>query len=45
MTPENYRKAMNLVIELEELTERGTNDRLDKVTKQLRIELAYNLKK
>ena len=45
MTPENYRKAMNLVIELERLTERGTNDRLDKVTKDLRIELAYSIKK
>lgn len=43
MTRENYKKAMNLVIELEGITG-TTNDRLDKVIKDLRIELAYSIK-
>ena len=45
MTSENYRKAMNLVIELEQVTEIGTNAGLDKLTRDLRIELAYSLRK
>ena len=44
MTSENYRKAMNLVIELEQVTELGTNAGLDKLTQKLRIELAYSLR-
>jgi len=43
MTRENYKKAMNLVIELEGVP--GTaSDRLDKVIKDLRIELTYSIK-
>ncbi len=44
MTPSQYRKAMNLVIELEQVINLGTNEGLDKLTKELRIELAYSLK-
>ncbi len=44
MTTAQYRQAMNLVIELEQVTKLGTNERLDKLTKELRIELTYALR-
>ena len=44
MTRENYKKAMNLVIELEQVAERGTNEGLDILIKDLRIHLAYSVK-
>ena len=44
MTSAQYRQAMNLVIELEQVTKLGTNEGLDKLTSELRIELSYALR-
>ncbi len=44
MTSDQYYKAMKLVIELEQVTNLGTNEGLDKLTNELRIELAYALR-
>ena len=45
MTLSQYRQAMNLVIELEQVTNLGTNKGLDNLTRELRTELSYALRK
>ena len=44
MTSENYKQAMKLVIELEQVTNLGTNRRLDDLTNELRIALSWALR-